>query len=63
MRLIRGLQLLPGTEMTTLESQKTNLMIKMFIRNLLEMRKVLLKKSSKLFSKKSEIGEILATTH
>ena len=35
----------------------------MFIRNLQEMRKVLLRKSSKLSSKKSGIGEILATTH
>ena len=52
-----------GTEMTSLERQKTNLMIKMFTRNLLEMWKFLLKKSSKLFSKKSEIEEILATAH
>ena len=41
-----------GTEMTTLEGQKTSLVIKMLIRNLLEMWKALLKKSSKLFSKK-----------
>ena len=52
-----------GTERTTLKSQKTNSMIRMFIRNLQEMWKVLMRKSSKLSSKKSEIGKILATTH
>ena len=41
--------------------QKNNLTIKMFKKNLLEMWKVLLKKSSK--PKNSEIREILATTH
>ena len=52
-----------GTDRTTLKRQRTNSMIKMFTRNLQEMWKVLLRKLSKLSSKKSEIGEILATIH
>ena len=45
-----------------LRETKNQLNDKMFIRNLLEMCKVLLKKPSKLSSKKLEIREILATT-
>ena len=42
-----------------LKWQKTNLMIKMFVRNLQEMWKVFLRKSSKL---SSEIGDISDNT-
>ena len=46
-----------------LKEAKTNLMIKMFTRNLQEMLKVILIESSNLYPKKAEIGEMLATTH
>ena len=56
------LQFLSGTERTALKRQKANSMIKMFISNLQEVWKVLLRKSSKL-SSNSEIGEMLPTIH